>query len=219
MTLSPVATSHPHRAIQDQTNSGEAEMRGFAKTAFIALTSMTAASGLLGCPVTGRSEFSTAAPLLRVADEPSWPPWATLWEAAATDPGTPAAVNEVQAPDTSEVRSDQEEIRWVKENSGLTWDQLGKVFGVSRRAVHLWANGGRMNEANAGVLRRFAAEVASHQAGTPEQTRSALLAHDVVDAFRRAQVRSAGGSIGSAFAPEEKVENLRDPEVDEMVDT
>ena len=54
-----------------------------------------------------------------------------------------------------ESRSDREEITWVKEHSGLTWDQLGKVFGVSRRAVHMWANGGRLNESNARRLREF----------------------------------------------------------------
>jgi hypothetical protein len=33
----------------------------------------------------------------------------------------------------------------------MTWEALATAFGVSRRAVHLWANGGRMKEAN--VLR------------------------------------------------------------------
>jgi transcriptional regulator with XRE-family HTH domain len=29
----------------------------------------------------------------------------------------------------------------VKRLSGLTWDQLGKILGVSRRTVHNWTNG------------------------------------------------------------------------------
>ena len=46
----------------------------------------------------------------------------------------------------SAVLADADELRWLKAHSGLTWEQLGKAFGVSRRAVHLWANGGRMNK-------------------------------------------------------------------------
>lgn len=212
MTVAPVAPDQTKAVVRDETNSGRIEGLGLAKTTFIALTSMTAATSLLGCPVVGRSEFGTAAHVLRVAEQPTWTPWAgDLWAPAAPE-GTAATVVDIAAPD---VRSDQEEIVWVKENSGLTWDQLGKVFGVSRRAVHLWANGGRMNEANAEILRRFAAAVDAHQGGTPEQTRAALLAHDVVDAFRRAQVRSVGARIGEPFAPEEKVENVREAEVAE----
>jgi hypothetical protein len=173
---------------------------------------MTAASGLLGCPVVGRSEFGTSAPVLRVAEQPTWTPWiGDLWAPVARE----APVGGVRDDAVPDVRGDQEEVLWVKENSGLTWDQLGKVFGVSRRAVHLWANGGRMNETHAQVLRRFAAEVAAHHGGTPEQTRAALLAHDVVDTFRRAQVRGAGDSIGAPFTPEEKVENVREAEAAE----
>ena len=115
---------------------------------------------------------------------------------------------------------DQEEVLWVKENSGLTWDQLGKVLGVSRRAVHLWANGGRMNETNAEVLRNFAAAVAGRQGGSPDETRAALLARkggidSIVDTFRRAQIRGVGETNGAPFAPEEKVENVREVEAEE----
>lgn len=39
-------------------------------------------------------------------------------------------------------------IQQLKEDSGLTWDQLCRLFGVSRRSLHLWAAGGRMNSRN-----------------------------------------------------------------------
>lgn len=29
----------------------------------------------------------------------------------------------------------------IKNESGLTWDQIGRIMGVSRRSVHLWLNG------------------------------------------------------------------------------
>jgi hypothetical protein len=211
MTLAPVASDQGARAVRDETTSGETGL-GLARTTFIALTSMTAATGLLCHPVIGSADFATSSPVFLVPDQPAWP--ADLW--------APAALATAVAPDVAAaaVRSDQDEVLWVKENSGLTWDQLGKVFGVSRRAVHLWANGGRMNEANAEVLRNFAAAIAAHHGGSPERTRAALLAHEggfdsVVDTFRRAQVRGAGEAIGAPFAPEEKVENIREAEAEE----
>src|SRR5262249_19889708 len=157
------------------------------RSTFIALTSMTAATGLLCQPATGTADFVTSAPVFLVSPQPAWP--SDLW--APSVPAAPVALDT-----TAAVRSDRDEILWVKENSGLTWEQRGKVFGVSRRAVHLWANGGRMNEVNAEVLRSFAAAVAAHQGGSPDITRAALLAREsgesVVDTFRRAQVRGPG---------------------------
>jgi DNA-binding XRE family transcriptional regulator len=118
----------------------------------------------------------------------------------------------VASASASELLADEQEIRWVKEHSGLTWDQLGKVFGVSRRSVHLWANGGRMNQANATALREFAAAVRAVQGSSPDSTRAALLAvgpdhHSIVDTFRR---RHTEGAWGSPFAPEELVGVIRD---------
>lgn len=109
------------------------------------------------------------------------------------------------------VLSDQDELRWVKSASGLTWDQLGKVFGVSRRAVHLWAGGGRLNESNAGVLREFAAEVRESGGATPEVVRALLLARgedgvSVVDRFRRRHVVPQEFAVQGALAPEEKID-------------
>lgn len=210
MTLAPVAVEQRAGAIRDETTSGVIGL-GLAKTTFIALTSVTAATGLLCYPVVGSADFVTSSPVFLVSKPSAWP--GGLWALAA--PATAAALDVPAA-----VRSDQDEVLWVKENSGLTWDQLGKVFGVSRRAVHLWANGGRMNEANAEVLRNFGAAVAAHQGGSPELTRAALLAHEgdfdsIVDTFRRAQVRSAGQAIGAPFAPEEMVENVREAEAAE----
>lgn len=212
MMLAPVAPDHTGSAAYNQTHSGDREGSGFATPALAAQTSITAASGLLGCPIVGRSEFGTFAPVIRTSKHPTWTPWAgDLWTPAV--PQEPAI--DVLDGNATDVRSDQNEVLWVKENSGLTWDQLGKVFGVSRRAVHLWANGGRLNQANAEVLRRFAAEVAAHRGGTPEETRAALLAHNVIDTFRRAQIRGPGEAIGAPFAPEEKVENVRGVEAAE----
>ncbi len=117
-----------------------------------------------------------------------------------------------------ESRSDREEVTWIKEHSGLTWDQLGKVFGVSRRAVHMWANGGRLNESNARRLREFSAIIRDVEwetpRSTPEVVRARLLQIDsdglsVVDRLRRE--RSTGPTWGAPFGPERLVGATREP--------
>lgn|GEM_PF-2963164 len=115
-------------------------------------------------------------------------------------------------------RSDHEEVVWVKEHSGLTWDQLGKVFGVSRRAVHMWATGGRLNEANAQRLREFASIIERLESETPGATPEEIRArlnqieadgYSVIGRLR--QERSGGPSWGAPFGPERLVDAIRDP--------
>lgn len=115
-------------------------------------------------------------------------------------------------------RTDRDEIVWIKEHSGLTWDQLGKVFGVSRRAVHMWANGGRLNEANAQRLREFASIIERLEAETPGATPETIRArlnqieadgYSIVGRLR--QERSGGPSWGAPFGPERLVDAIRGP--------
>lgn len=117
-----------------------------------------------------------------------------------------------------ESRSDRDEVMWIKEHSGLTWDQLGKVFGVSRRAVHMWANGGRLNESNARRLREFSAIIRGVESETPRPTpevvRARLLQVDSdgmssIDRLRRE--RSTGRAWGAPFGPERLVGATREP--------
>ncbi|MBJ6616164.1 DNA-binding transcriptional regulator [Streptomyces sp. I4(2020)] len=71
-----------------------------------------------------------------------------------------------------------ESIRQLRASSGLTWDQMARLFGVSRRAVHLWAAGGRMNSRNIeflGVLERV---VNNLPGSTPEERRALLFSQD-----------------------------------------
>src|SRR5262249_52956062 len=65
--------------------------------------------------------------------------------------------------------------RRLHKASGLTWDQLGKLFGVSRRAVHHWANGSRMTPRNAHLLGELTRLVESLSGPGPEERRAQLL--------------------------------------------
>jgi hypothetical protein len=102
--------------------------------------------------------------------------------------------------------TDAELVRWIKDQSGLTWDQVARSFDVSRRAVHLWASGGRVSAGNAEALQTFAALVRGSVGATTEETRAVLLAVgsdglSPIDRFRRAQHDASGAVTGAAFDP------------------
>ena len=60
--------------------------------------------------------------------------------------------------------------------SGLTWEQMAKLFGVSRRSLHLWANGGRMNAINTESLNRLIAVISTLGGATSDERRQELFA-------------------------------------------
>jgi transcriptional regulator with XRE-family HTH domain len=67
-------------------------------------------------------------------------------------------------------------IRRLRHESGLTWDQLARLFGVSRRAVHLWSTGGRLRAGNQELLSELIGLITTLPGSTPEEKRAALLA-------------------------------------------
>jgi hypothetical protein len=64
------------------------------------------------------------------------------------------------------------------EASGLTWEQIARYFGVSRRAVHLWASGGRMTASNEELLAHLVRAVEAVKHLPPPDRRQALLRSD-----------------------------------------
>lgn len=72
-------------------------------------------------------------------------------------------------------RSSADQLLQVRESSGLTWDQLARLFGVSRRAVHHWASGDNMNAHNHELLTRLTTLVGELPGETPAEKRSELL--------------------------------------------
>ncbi|WUH97781.1 hypothetical protein OHR68_30330 [Spirillospora sp. NBC_00431] len=67
-------------------------------------------------------------------------------------------------------------VTGLHDESGLTWNQLSKLFGVSRRALHHWAAGGRMNAAHAERLAALVTAVRQVGGETPGERRARLLA-------------------------------------------
>lgn len=76
------------------------------------------------------------------------PPWVKLLDSTSAAvvidvPTRPAAPPQVAALDD------------VKQRSGLTWDQLARLFGVDRRSVHNWVNGQPMTQGHEDALYRI----------------------------------------------------------------
>ncbi|MGH8904939.1 MAG: helix-turn-helix domain-containing protein [Egibacteraceae bacterium] len=70
--------------------------------------------------------------------------------------------------------SPADRLRAIHERSNLTWSQLARLFGVSRRAVHAWVGGSRMSAANLERLGRVEQFVSACYEATPQATRDRL---------------------------------------------
>lgn len=63
----------------------------------------------------------------------------------------------------------------LRRRSGLTWDQLARLFGVARRSVHFWASGKALNASNEERLGRLLAVIGHIDRGNAQETRAALM--------------------------------------------
>ena len=77
-----------------------------------------------------------------------------------------------KAPESLSTGSAVLELRML---TGLTWDQLARMFGVGRRSLHFWASGERLSKANEERLGKILALVRLIDRGSPSLNRSALL--------------------------------------------
>jgi DNA-binding transcriptional regulator YiaG len=67
-------------------------------------------------------------------------------------------------------------VRALHERSGLTWDELAYIFGVSRRTLHNWSTGGQVSASHAQAIASVTGVIHDVDAGDPKLTRSKLLA-------------------------------------------
>ena len=65
-------------------------------------------------------------------------------------------------------------IAELRRTSGLTWDQIGRLFGVPRRSVRFWASGKPMNAANEQHLLRVLDVVRQADRGDARGNRAVL---------------------------------------------
>lgn len=67
-------------------------------------------------------------------------------------------------------------VRDLHQRSGLTWQELADALDVSRRAVHLWVNGGGISTWHARMIDHLTGLVSELAADDPAVTRERLLA-------------------------------------------
>jgi hypothetical protein len=60
--------------------------------------------------------------------------------------------------------------------TGLTWEELAALLSVTRRSLHLWANGGRINAPNERHVRDLLMAMRELDRGTARENRALLLA-------------------------------------------
>jgi DNA-binding transcriptional regulator YiaG len=76
---------------------------------------------------------------------------------------------------TQEPQSSSSALLELRRVSGLTWDQLARLFGVTRRSLHFWVSGKPLNPVNEERLHKLLATIRKLNRGSAGETRSLLL--------------------------------------------
>ena len=140
-----------------------------------------------------------------------WPePFACDWKRTAVvdcaweAPADTGGIAEISSDATSQAISE------LRRMSGLTWEQLGQLFGVSRRSVHFWASGRPMNAVHERRLFEILDIVRQADHGDARRNRAALLAVSagrapfdllVAGAFNEARARLGRGEADGRVEP------------------
>lgn len=188
----------------------------FASTKPAQIGSVLLVGGLmLWGPMAGGTESASITPVR----QPAQLRYIAGWTSTATTVLSATSEDQAAPAPLAVPPSDPDSVKWLHAQSGLTWDQIGRIFGVSRRAVHMWANGGRMNAANAELLAELVAIVDSLPAASPAARRAVLLAagagggRSIVDELRARQNQHLA-LTGPGFEPDQMVGALHDRPAD-----
>jgi transcriptional regulator with XRE-family HTH domain len=123
-----------------------------------------------------------------------------------TQPTPPA--HDARSLQTSPVETTATIVRELHAKSGLTWEQLGRLLGVSRRAVHLWAAGGRANSRHVELLLQLRGIIDNLPADSAHQRRMLILQAryaepSIFDTFLRQRTNDEGVVAGTPFSPDQ----------------
>jgi DNA-binding transcriptional regulator YiaG len=81
----------------------------------------------------------------------------------------------IPLPSASPPELTQKAVNELRRLSGLTWEQLAKLFNVSRRSIHSWASGERLKSFNEENLYRLLDTIRYINRGSASLNRSLLL--------------------------------------------
>jgi hypothetical protein len=70
------------------------------------------------------------------------------------------------------------QLQHLKETTGLSWNQVAALFGVTRRAVHFWIRGGNITDDHLARLDHLQTQLFAHVSDDPRSTRAALMLPD-----------------------------------------
>ena len=76
---------------------------------------------------------------------------------------------------TQKAETTRKAINELRKLSGLTWEQLAKLFNVSRRSLHFWASGQRLSSFNEESLNRLLGTIRYIDRGNADINRSLLM--------------------------------------------
>jgi DNA-binding transcriptional regulator YiaG len=101
----------------------------------------------------------------------------------------------------------QKAVNDLRRLSGLTWDQLAKLFNVSRRSLHSWASGERLKPFNEETLNRLLGTIQYINRGNASLNRSLLLqpgsdGRPLLDLLVVGKYEEVKQILGSGNAPE-----------------
>lgn len=82
---------------------------------------------------------------------------------------------QLSARDEDVAFSVSEAMATIKSRTGASWDDLARIFGVSRQAVHSWVRGGAIKAAHEEKVRGLLARIEQLAALRPFQIRNRLL--------------------------------------------
>jgi transcriptional regulator with XRE-family HTH domain len=91
--------------------------------------------------------------------------------------------------------------------SGLTWEQLAKLFNVSRRSLHFWASGQPLSRSNEEKLNRFLGTIQYIDRGSASLNRSLLMQSSsdgslLIDLLVAGQHEEVKRTLGHGNTPE-----------------
>lgn len=87
---------------------------------------------------------------------------------------TVGAATQTVSEETSIAKTPSDALADLRRISGLTWEQLSRVFGVARRSLHFWASGKPLSAGNEERLRVTLATIRFVDRGSASANRSFL---------------------------------------------
>jgi DNA-binding transcriptional regulator YiaG len=137
--------------------------------------------------------FGTSVPIVREAEIVlARPFYAPIYSSSAV--GQQASVVSGRA---AESLTSKDLIAELRSITSFTWEQTSKLFGVSRRTVHLWAAGGNLTAQNEERLNRLVQEVRTiHSVGSSDERMQLLALLD----RERLQHASSDGDVNRPAA-------------------